>query len=83
MDSTGWIAFGVIGLLAGLIAGKIMKGRGFGLIGNLVIGVLGAYLGGILFSLLGISAGGFLGSLVMATAGAVALLFVVGLLKRA
>ncbi len=78
-----FLYFAIIGIIAGWLAGQIMKGRGFGLVGNLVVGVLGAILGGWLFSALGISAGGIIGSLIMAVAGAVVLLYVVGLLKKA
>ena len=72
----------IIGALAGWLAGKIMKGKGFGVIGNIVIGIVGAFIGGFLFSLIGISAGGIIGSLVTATFGAVALLYLVGLIKK-
>jgi uncharacterized membrane protein YeaQ/YmgE (transglycosylase-associated protein family) len=82
MESTGLISFLLIGLLAGWIAGNLMKGGGFGLVGNLVVGVVGAFLGGFLFGLLGLSSGGFIGALVTATAGAVALLFLVGIFKK-
>jgi uncharacterized membrane protein YeaQ/YmgE (transglycosylase-associated protein family) len=82
MESTGLISFLLIGLVAGWLAGKFMKGQGFGLIGNMVIGVIGAFLGGFLFGILGISAGGLIGSIVTATAGAMALLFIVGLVKK-
>jgi uncharacterized membrane protein YeaQ/YmgE (transglycosylase-associated protein family) len=74
--------FLLIGLVAGWLAGQLMKGRGFGLIGNLVVGVVGAVLGGFLFQLLGLTAGGLIGSLVTAVVGAVVLLFVVGLIKK-
>jgi uncharacterized membrane protein YeaQ/YmgE (transglycosylase-associated protein family) len=78
------ILFLIIGLAAGWLAGQIMKGRGFGMIGNLIVGVVGAFLGGFLFSSLGISAGGSLvGSLITAVIGAVVLLFLVGLIKKA
>jgi len=77
------IWFLVIGLIAGWLAGMITKGRGFGIFINLVVGVLGALLGGFLFGVLGLSAHGFIGSLVMAVVGAVVLLFLVGLMKRA
>jgi uncharacterized membrane protein YeaQ/YmgE (transglycosylase-associated protein family) len=77
------LGFLIIGLIAGWLAGKIMKGRGFGLLGNVVIGVIGAFLGGWLFSLLGISAGGFIGSLVTALVGAIVLLYLIRLIKRA
>ena len=77
------IYFAIVGIVAGWLAGQIMKGGGFGLVGNLVIGVLGAVLGGWLFGTLGLAAYGTLGSIVMAVAGACVLLFVVGLLTRA
>lgn len=82
MEGMGIIAFLVIGALAGWIAGKLMKGRGFGLLGNIVIGIVGSVIGGFVFGLLGISAGGFVGSLVMATVGAALLLYIVSLLRR-
>ena len=68
--------FLLIGLAAGWLAGKIMKGRSFGLLGNLAVGVLGAFLGGFLFRLVGLLTVGLLGSLVSATVGAVVLLFI-------
>lgn len=82
MEGMGIIAFLVIGALAGWIAGKLMKGRGFGLLGNIVIGIVGSVIGGFVFGLLGISAGGLVGSLVMATVGAALLLYIVSLLRR-
>ena len=78
------IWFLLIGAAAGWIAGQLMKGRGFGLLGNIVVGIVGAVLGGYLFGMLGISLGGGLaGSLVTAVLGAVVLLFLVGLIKKA
>jgi uncharacterized membrane protein YeaQ/YmgE (transglycosylase-associated protein family) len=59
-----------------------MKGRGMGLLVNLIVGVVGAYLGGFLFSVVGLQATGLIGSLIMATIGAVVLLFIVSLIKR-
>ena len=79
---TSLIGFLIIGLLAGWIAGEIMKGKGFGLVGNLIVGVIGAFLGGFLFQQLGIVAGGLIGSLITAVVGAGVLLFVVGLIKK-
>ncbi|MGH9461465.1 MAG: GlsB/YeaQ/YmgE family stress response membrane protein [Vicinamibacteria bacterium] len=73
----------IVGIMAGWLAGQIMKGRGFGLVGNLVVGVVGAVLGGWLFAALGLTAYGTVGSIIMAVAGACVLLFAVGLLKRA
>lgn len=77
-----FIAFLIIGALAGWIAGNIMKGRGFGLLGNIVVGIVGAFLGGFLFGLLGLASFGFIGSLVTATVGAIVLIYVVSLIKR-
>ncbi|MFA0068774.1 GlsB/YeaQ/YmgE family stress response membrane protein [Vibrio breoganii] len=60
-----------------------MKGGGFGLVGNIVVGILGAIFGGVIFKILGLTAGGLVGSLVMSTVGAVLLLYIVGLVKKA
>ena len=70
------LAWIIIGLLAGWIAGKISRGSGFGCIGNLVIGLIGSILGGWIFSKIGIWGGGFLYSLAAATVGAVVLVAV-------
>jgi uncharacterized membrane protein YeaQ/YmgE (transglycosylase-associated protein family) len=75
--------FAAVGLVAGWLAGVLMKGAGFGLVGDLVVGVLGGLLGGFLFGALGISAGGFFGSVIVATVGAVVLVFLLRLVKRA
>lgn len=69
------IYFMLIGLVAGWLAGRIMKGRGSGVLTNLIVGMVGALLGGFLFSLLGLSAAGLIGDLVMATVGAMVLIF--------
>ncbi len=83
MDAHSLIIFLVIGAVAGWLAGLLMCGGGFGLLGNIVVGIVGSVIGGFLFGLLGITAGGFVGSLVTAVVGAAVLLFVVGLFKRA
>ena len=70
------IYFLLIGLAAGWLAGKIVKGHSFGILGNLVVGVVGAVLGGFLFRLVGLLTIGLLGSLISATVGAVVLLFI-------
>ena len=76
--------FLVVGLVAGWLAGNLVKGGGFGLVGDLIVGVIGALLGGFLFSKFGVSLGhGLIGSLVVATVGAVVLLFIGRLIKRA
>ena len=61
-----FLYFAIVGIIAGWLAGQIMKGRGFGLIGNLVVGILGAMLGGWLFGFLGLQAYGLIGSIIMA-----------------
>ncbi len=83
MDPVALVLFLIIGLVAGWLASILMKGRGLGLVGNLVVGVIGALLGGFLFNLLGINVGGFIGLLVMATVGAIVLLLLMRLIKRA
>jgi uncharacterized membrane protein YeaQ/YmgE (transglycosylase-associated protein family) len=73
-----------VGIIAGWLAGVLVKGGGFGLLGDLVVGVIGALLGGWLFTKLGIwPGGGTLGAILVATVGAVILLFIVRLIKRA
>ncbi len=83
MNPQSLIAFLVIGVVAGWLAGKIMMGSGFGLLGDLVLGVVGAFLGGWVFGILGIAAYGVLGRLVMALVGAVLLLYLIRLVKSA
>ena len=78
-----FVWFILIGIVAGWLAGVIMKGGGFGLVGDLIVGVIGALLGGFLFGLLGISAGGLLGALITATVGAVVLILLLRVIKRA
>ena len=63
--------------------GPGMRGRGFGVIGNIVVGVVGAFLGGWLFSMLGLAGSGLIGSTITAIVGAVVLLFAIGLIKKA
>ena len=76
--------FILIGLTAGWLAGQLMKCGGYGVVGDNVVGVIGALLGGFLFRTLGMSAGGgLLGSLIVAVIGAVVLLFLLRLIKKA
>jgi uncharacterized membrane protein YeaQ/YmgE (transglycosylase-associated protein family) len=76
-----WI---VVGLIAGWLAGKVMKGGGFGVAMDIVIGMVGAVIGGWVFGLLGIySNGGLIGSILVAFVGAVILLWLVRMIKRA
>ncbi|WP_093034948.1 GlsB/YeaQ/YmgE family stress response membrane protein [Ruegeria marina] len=74
----------IVGALAGWLSGKIMAGRGFGLVGNLIVGIVGAFLAGLIFPALGFAVGGgFLASVLHATIGAVILLFLIGLIRKA
>ena len=82
MDSNSLLMVLIIGALAGWLAGKIMKGKGFGIPVNIVVGIIGAIIGGFLFGLLGVTTGGFIGSLVTATIGAIVLLFAISLVKK-
>lgn len=80
----GIIAMLLIGIVAGWLAGRIMKGGGFGMIGNMVVGVLGAVIAGFILPQVGIAIeGGLITSILSATFGAVVLLFVVGLVEKA
>lgn len=74
----------LIGAIAGWLAGVIVKGYGFGLIGNIVVGIVGAFIGGWLLGQLGLFAGsGIIGSIIGATVGAVILLLIIRLVRRA
>jgi uncharacterized membrane protein YeaQ/YmgE (transglycosylase-associated protein family) len=76
-----WI---IVGLIAGFLAGKVMKGGGYGVLMDIVLGMLGAIVGGWLFGLLGISAGGgIIGGILVAFIGAVVLIWLTRVLKRA
>lgn len=78
-----FIYFIIIGAIAGWLAGKIMKGGGFGLIMNMVLGIIGGVVGGWLFGLFGLSTdGGLIGSLVTSVAGAVVILYIGRLIKK-
>ena len=74
----------VIGAVAGWLAGQIVRGMGFGLIGNIVVGIVGAFIAGWLLPRIGIViGGGIVASIINATIGAVVLLVIIGLIKRA
>ena len=82
LESLIW--FLLIGLIAGWLAGKVMRGGGFGVVGDMIVGVIGALLGGWIFGKLGISiGGGLIGAIVTAFVGAVVLLLLLRLIKRA
>lgn len=71
----------IIGAVAGFLAGQLFQGYGFGLVGNIAVGVVGAIIGGFLFGGVFV-VGGIVGQIVSATLGAVILLFIISLVKR-
>jgi uncharacterized membrane protein YeaQ/YmgE (transglycosylase-associated protein family) len=81
MDLLTWI---IVGLVAGVLASLVMGGTGYGIIGDIIIGIVGAFVGGWLFSRLGVSSpfGGLAGVIFTAFIGAVVLLFIIRLLRR-
>ena len=76
----GIIAWLFLGLVAGWLAGKLARGRGFGCITDIILGLVGSFIGGWVFTKLGIFGGGFIYSLAAATLGAVILVAIVHLL---
>ncbi|MGH7487988.1 MAG: GlsB/YeaQ/YmgE family stress response membrane protein [bacterium] len=83
MDAQALIILLIVGAIAGWLAGQIVRGFGFGLIGNIIVGIVGAVIAGWLFPRLGINlGGGLIGSIIAAAIGAVILLFIIGLVRR-
>jgi uncharacterized membrane protein YeaQ/YmgE (transglycosylase-associated protein family) len=77
-----FIWFLIIGAVAGWLAGLIMKGAGFGLLVNILVGCVGAVLGGWLFGILGFTSSGLIGSLITALVGAIVLLYILSLIQK-
>ena len=69
------------GILAGFLAGKVMRGRGYGVLIDLLLGIVGSMLGGAVFGLLGLYSSGIVGQLVVATVGAILLIYLVRKLR--
>jgi len=78
-----WVWFLVMGAIVGWLAGYLMKGRGFGIFGNIVVGVVGAGLGGWLASAIGLYTSSSIGAFLVALTGAVLLVALTGFIKRA
>ncbi|WCE92985.1 GlsB/YeaQ/YmgE family stress response membrane protein [Acidithiobacillus ferriphilus] len=79
------ITFLVIGGVAGWLAGLLIKGRGFGIIGDIIVGIIGAFIGGfvlIFFGLAGLFGAGIIGAIAVAFIGAVILLSIIKLVKK-
>ena len=84
MSAESLIVWLIVGGVAGWLAGLIMRGFGFGLIGNIVVGIVGAFLAGWLLPMAGVSIGaGIVGAIIHALIGAIILLAIIGLVKRA
>jgi len=81
MRLQSFVIFLIIGALAGWISGLISKGKGFGLLGNIIVGIIGAFIGGFCFRLVGIVAYGFLGQLIFAVVGALLFLWLLRFIK--
>jgi uncharacterized membrane protein YeaQ/YmgE (transglycosylase-associated protein family) len=84
VDIQSLLVFLIVGAIAGWLAGVIVKGHGFGLVGNIVVGIIGAFLAGWLLPMVGLAiGGGIIAAIINALIGAVILLFLIGLFKRA
>ena len=84
MDPVGVLIWLALGALSGWLAGILVKGYGFGLFGNVIVGIIGAFVGGWLFSQFGASAGGGLvGSIITSVVGGVVLLLLLGFIRKA
>jgi uncharacterized membrane protein YeaQ/YmgE (transglycosylase-associated protein family) len=84
MDPTSLVLWLIVGAIAGWLAGLIVKGYGFGLLGNIVVGIVGAFIAGWLLPRLGIAiGGGFVAAVINALIGAIILLVIIGLIRRA
>ena len=79
----GFIAWIVCGLIAGWLAGQVMKGGGYGVLMDILLGIVGGFVGGFAFGLLGLHAGGVIGRIVVSFVGAVILVWISRKLKRA
>jgi uncharacterized membrane protein YeaQ/YmgE (transglycosylase-associated protein family) len=83
ISNEGLLVILFVGLVAGWLAGKVVRGSGFGLIGDLLIGVVGAFIASLLFPRLGIRLGtGLISEIVFSALGAIILLLIVGLFRR-
>ena len=84
MDTHGIIMWLIIGAIAGWLAGLLVKGGGYGLIGDIIVGIVGAFIGGWLAGVLGLNiGGGLITSIITATAGAILLIVILRMIKRA
>ncbi len=82
MDPVGLIIWLIIGAVAGWLSGQIVKGHGFGLVGNIIVGIVGALLFGLLFGGFNLLNSAILNEVVGGTIGAVLLLIIIGFFKK-
>ncbi len=78
----GLIYFLLVGILSGWLAGKVWQGAGFGLVGNIIVGIIGGLVGGFLAGIIGISADSLIAKILVSAAGAWLLLFILAKLKK-
>ncbi|MBE8723748.1 GlsB/YeaQ/YmgE family stress response membrane protein [Flavobacterium hungaricum] len=78
----GFLYFLLIGAISGWLAGQLWKGGGFGIIGNIIVGIIGGFFGGWIAGKLGIGEGGLLWQIIIAAGGAWILLFLVSLIRK-
>ena len=84
MDVQMLLVFIIVGAVAGWLAGQIVKGHGFGLVGNIVVGIIGAFLAGWLLPMVGLAiGGGIIAAIINAMIGAIILLAIIGIFRRA
>ncbi len=79
----GFLTWIIVGLIAGWLAGQVMKGGGYGVLVDIILGILGGIIGGWVFGLLGLHAGGLIGTIIVSFVGAVILVWITRLLKKA
>jgi uncharacterized membrane protein YeaQ/YmgE (transglycosylase-associated protein family) len=82
MNLKEFLVFLLVGALAGWLSGLITKGSGFGLAGNVIVGIIGAFLGSLLFGLVGIAASNLLGHILFAVAGALLFVYLLRFIKK-
>lgn len=78
----GFLTWILVGLIAGWLAGQVMKGGGYGILVDIILGILGGIIGGWVFGMLGLHAGGLIGSIVVSFVGAVILVWITRLVKK-
>jgi uncharacterized membrane protein YeaQ/YmgE (transglycosylase-associated protein family) len=78
---SGLVWWLVVGLIAGFLASLVMRGGGYGIVGDIIVGIVGAFIGGFLASLLGIGAGGLIGTIIIAFIGACILIAILRLVS--